>query len=504
MKKWDEYNYQKIIDASLEGDELKVVFQNGDNIILPLIKVLPIGLDPTNVTLLNYSDYELHFESNGNTIVVPWDKLRVLTDQDFAKEMALKAEENAQLVGIRLKILRERKGLRSNELAERAGVTPQTITRIEKGHTDVSFATLRKILAAMAYTLKDLANQELVFQTEKETGNFKTILKKLNKAGIDNSLVKKILPHEILERLEQTIDKIPSLLADEVSFYLSRIFGWKKNEIWKQDALEFVESPAQFAYFKTPSKGSITQIKAYSHYAYYIANIVKKAHISAPKLEYPDSIETCKEMFLQHYHAIEFENLLEFIWDLGISVIPLNDSGVFHGASWNIEDHHVIVLKQKNESHARWTFDLLHELYHVFVHLEQSNSSIVEMNELNPYDNDSQEEAEANTFANRFIFERNSEDVINKCLKIADYKIERLKWAVTETSKGENIPADFLSNSLAFWLQARGNNWWGTAQSLQKTTPSPSSIAAKILKERIAIHTIDPIDRNLLTAAIDN
>lgn len=502
MKKWDDLNYQKIKEAGLEGDEVKVTFQNGDKIVLPLIKVLPIGSGPTDVTLLDYNDYELHFNSKENSIAVPWDKLRVLTDQEFAKEMAEKAEENAQLVGTRLKSLRERKGIKSIELAERAGVTPQTITRIERGHTDVSFATLRKILAAMGYTLKDLANQELASQSE--TSSFKAMLRKLNKAGIDTLLVKKILPSEMLQRLELNIDKVPSLLADEVSFYLSRIFRWKKNEIWNQNELEFTESPAQFAYFKTPSKGNITQIKAYSHYAYYIANIVRKAHISEPKFEYPDSLETFKSLFLSHYTDIGFENLVNFTWDLGISVVPLSDSGVFHGASWNIENNHVIILKQKNESHARWIFDLLHELYHVFVHLEKPNSSVVELTELNPYDNDSQEEAEANTFANQFIFEGNSEDIIHRCLQIADYKMEYLKKAVIETSKEESIPVDFLSNYLAFRLQMSGRNWWGTAQSLQTTSPSPSSIAANILKERVAMHTIDPIDRNLLATAINN
>ncbi|WP_217601981.1 helix-turn-helix domain-containing protein [Chitinophaga sp. GbtcB8] len=504
MKKWDELNYQKIREAKLDGDELVAVFRNGDSINLPLVKVLPVGSDPVNAILITYNEYELHFDSNKDTIVVPWDRLRVLTDPDFAKEMAAKAEEHAQQVGARLKNLRERKGIKSNELAERAGVTPQTITRIEKGYTDVSFATLRKILAAMGYTLKDLANEELASERQRETSSFKTILRKLNKAGIDATLVRKILPAEILQILESKLDKIPSLLADEVSFYLNRIFGWDKNEIWKENDFEFVESPAQFAYFKTPSKGNITQIKAYSHYAYYIANIVRKANIQEPSLEYPESLEDCKEIFLQKYRTIEFENLVNFAWDLGIPVIPLNDSGIFHGASWNIDNNHVIVLKQKTESHARWTFDLLHELYHVFAHLEKPNTSIVEMSELNPYENDSPEEAEANTFSNQFIFEKNSEGLINRCLQLADYRMESLKKAVTEISEDENIPADYLANYLAFRLQLGGKNWWGTAQSFQKISPSPSSIAAKVLKERIQLQTIDPIDRNLLATAIEN
>lgn len=504
MKKWDELPYQKIKIAEVEGKELKITFDNGDTIILPFVKVLPVGFNDTDVALSDFNDYEVNLNVGDRAVDIPWDRLRVLTDPEFAKEMALKAEEHAQQVGARIKTLRERKNIKSNELAEKAGITPQTITRIEKGYTDVGFATLRKILAVMGYTLKDLANEELASEKETELNSFKTLLRKLSKAGIDATLLKKILPGDILKRLETNLHNVPSLLADEASFYISKIFGWKKREIWSEDELSFIESPAQYAFFKTPSKGNVSQIKAYSHYAYYIAKVVRKAADHEPVLEYPDSLEACRELFMLHYENIAFENLLNFVWDLGICVIPLNDSGIFHGASWNIDGQHVIILKQKTDSHARWIFDLLHELYHVFAHLEQPNTSVVEMSELNPYENDSQEEAEANTFANQFIFDKNAEEVINKCLRFADYRMELLRKAVIRISEEENIPKGFLANYLAFRLQLSGKNWWQTAQALQETEPSPSAIAVNILRKRISLNSIDPIDRNLLATALNN
>ncbi len=47
--------------------------------------------------------------------------------------------------------------MKSKELAERAGITPQSLSRIENGKHDVVFKTLQKILGAMGYALKDLA-----------------------------------------------------------------------------------------------------------------------------------------------------------------------------------------------------------------------------------------------------------------------------------------------------------------------------------------------------------
>ncbi len=38
--------------------------------------------------------------------------------------------------------------------------------------------------------------------------------------------------------------------------------------------------------------------------------------------------------------------------------------GTFHGACWRYEGRNAVVLKQTPKHEARWTFDLLHELFH--------------------------------------------------------------------------------------------------------------------------------------------
>lgn len=505
MNNWDKIEYQKIKTTTLDKGVLTVVFVNGDKVDLPLSTVLPIGIKDIDESSIINNEYDISFQSSQGEIPIPWDKIRVLTDTLFAQETAKKAEENSKLIGTRLKLLRERKNIKSLELAERAGVTPQTITRIEKGHTDVGFTTLRKLLAAMGYSLKDLANQELTTLKTETVKSFQNFLKKLSAAGIDLSLANKIIPNEIKERLNNIKENLPELIQTEIATYFSRIFGWNINDIWNRGELTVADTPVRLAYFKTPSKGNINQIKAYSHYAYYLANIVSKINTKSAKLEYPGDLEECKELFYKYYSDLTLENLLNFSWDLGVSVIPLNDQGVFHGASWNIHDKHVIVLKQKADSQARWIFDLLHELYHVFAHLEDKNTSVIEIEELNPFgNNDRPEELEANSFANQFIFGNRSEEIAKIALEKAKYSVEYLKKSVKETSELEHINPDFIANYLAFRLQASGQNWWGTANSFQITQPSPFTITSNILKERISIQTLNPIDRNLLTSAINN
>jgi transcriptional regulator with XRE-family HTH domain/Zn-dependent peptidase ImmA (M78 family) len=430
----------------------------------------------------------------------------VTTDKEFGKYLAKIAEEQSLSIGIKVKTLRNRKDISSKELAERAGITPQTISRIEQGHTDVSFATLRKILAAMGYSLKDLANQEIELEMDSPKKNFNVLLKKLNNVGIDSYLLtNKILPSNIQSALNNHKVNEPSLLLDEAASYISTIYGWSQNEIWNSPNLIVKPEPAQKAFFKKPSNSNENQVKAYSHYAFYLSKIVLKAYPIKGQNDYPNSIEEFKKQYFAINENIDLALLLEFVWNLGICILPLSDSGVFHGASWNIEGRHIIVLKQKDQSHARWIFDLLHELYHVFVHLEKEDTSVIETEELNPFsNNETIEELEANSFANQVIFDNRATDLAEKCVALAKWDIKNLSKAVIQVSKEARLRSDFLANYMAFRLSFQDENWWGSAKKLQITEPDPFSIASEFLKRRIKMEKLSPIDYNLLNAALTN
>lgn len=89
-------------------------------------------------------------------VEIPWSTIRALTDKDYSAHLAAAAAEQAKKVGLRLRALRELRHLTSKEVAERAGITLQSLSRIEHGHHDVVFTTLQRILAAMGCSLQDL------------------------------------------------------------------------------------------------------------------------------------------------------------------------------------------------------------------------------------------------------------------------------------------------------------------------------------------------------------
>ena len=101
--------------------------------------------------------YEIVVPTIDDPVEIPWSTIRVLTDQDYSAHLAAAAEEQAKRIGRRIAELRESRGLSSEELAERAGITSQSLSRIEAGRPDAVFTTLQRVLAALGCSLRDLA-----------------------------------------------------------------------------------------------------------------------------------------------------------------------------------------------------------------------------------------------------------------------------------------------------------------------------------------------------------
>lgn len=497
---WDNTKYQHIISVKEQKEYLTIGFQNGDLIEIAKQSILPSTAKDIKWEAMTFSNFDITVPTSTDDIIIPWDRVRVITDAEFSKFLVQQSGDNLVKIGIKLRQLREKHNILSKDLATRTNLTPQTISRIEKGKQDLTFGTLRKILVAMGYTLKDLEQEKVI---DEDIKSFNSLIKKLTKAGVDYKLLTtKIIPNKLQKEIEKYTEA-PDILLNEAASYVSNVYGWSVHDIWFQRDLK-MNNPANVVYYKKSVNANTNQITAYTHYANYLATIVAKS-VVVKKKDYPGSLEEFKRDYINRYKKIDLDSLLRYVWGLGICVLPLSDSGIFHGASLNIEGRHVIILKQKNASHARWIFDLLHELYHVFAHLGEKNSSIIETEEINPIsDNNSPEELEANSFANKFIFDNKADELAQKCIKTAQSKMENLKSAVKKVAEVEGYREDFIANYLAFRLDYQGQDWWAVASNLQIDNPIPKEITANYLKNKINIENLNPIDANLINSAISN
>jgi hypothetical protein len=329
------------------------------------------------------------------------------------------------------------------------------------------------------------------------------LLKRVSRAGVDPKfLTKKIIPSFLQGALYDLQKTTPELLIDEATAYISKIYGWTLGEIWGEKNLEIPGKYATLPLFKKRSSANYNLVKAYLPYAEFIASAtVKAANLKAVN-SIPETIEEFKQQ-LEHLGGLTLRALLDYSWSMGIHVIPLNDAGTFHGAAWQVNGKKVIILKQKNQSHAKWLFDLLHELMHVFNHLKDDNEIVVEFSDINPWNSDDDQETEANTFANAVILNGKAEEYVREVVRISQGKVEYLQSAVKDFAESHNLRVDSLANYLAYRLDAQGRNWWGAAETLQQKEPEAFEIAKEVFLRNVSMDKLNPIEYNLLNTALN-
>jgi len=154
---WDLPPYQRMASAAHQGNNLAIQFEDGSWATVEAARVLPPGSAGADWTAMTHDAFGIMVPTPSGEAQISWFTIRALTDRDFAAHLATAADKQARQVGLRLRELRHRRDLTSKEVARRAGITPQSLSRIEHDKHDVVFSTLQRILAAMGYSLKDLA-----------------------------------------------------------------------------------------------------------------------------------------------------------------------------------------------------------------------------------------------------------------------------------------------------------------------------------------------------------
>ena len=183
-------------------------------------------------------------------------------------------------------------------------------------------------------------------------------------------------------------------------------------------------------------------------------------------------------------------------------MLPLKDSGAFHGAFWRVEGRNVIVLKQKTTSLSRWILDLLHELWHTAQEPELAERTIVEEGDILQDRQDSPEETKATKFAEYIQLNGRKEELVEICEQEAGESIERLKKILPRVAKRENVSVGALANYMAYRLSLEGQDWWGTATNLQLDAEDPWTVARNVFLENVNLNVLNEVDRMLLLRAI--
>src|SRR6185437_1003465 len=163
--------------------------------------------------------------------------------------------------------------------------------------------------------------------------------------------------------------------------------------------------------FKLPARVRESSLGPYVMYAHYLSLLAIQATPQISPQPLSDDPRTVRSQIIEQFGEVSFETALRYVWTRGIVVLPLNDSGTFHGVCWRFKGRNVIVLKQRTRSTARWLHDLLHEYLHAARNPDLEEHPVIEEGEMSPERRNSEEEQAASSFAGDVVLDGRAEDL---------------------------------------------------------------------------------------------
>ena len=109
-----------------------------------------VGTHPSHVTLI----------TNGEPCEISWSAIRRMMDRRFRKRFAAAEIEDRYVAGGRLAALRRKKGLTAREVAKATGMSPQSLSRIERGRHDLVWLH-RAILGAIGSSMEEFVAEAI-------------------------------------------------------------------------------------------------------------------------------------------------------------------------------------------------------------------------------------------------------------------------------------------------------------------------------------------------------
>jgi len=399
---------------------------------------------------------------------------------------------------IRARIAR---GWTQKTLAQKLGLKEQQVQRYEAD--DYATASVDRVKSIA--TVLGLELDKAVLKAAART-SLDQVFGRLEDVGLHADFVEsRLIPAYVRAKLEHLEKKgtTADVLVAQIAGRISKIFGWSVDAILGKGAIGIDKLATAGVRFKLPKTADERAVSAYTVYAHYVALLALQC---TPKLKYvqiPSDPIALRTEIVHSEGSFDFESVLRFLWKRGIVILPLRDRGMFHAAYWRADGRHVIVLKQRTNSMARWLIDLLHEVCHVLSKPEERNLSVIDAEGVaRPEDDYLDEEEEATEFAGECALEGSAEKLVHAAHVRSKQNLRNLKSAVTEIAGEQHADLGLFANYMAYRLSLQGINWWGAATNLQATDESPCASTRRVFLEHADLQALNEFDREVLLQAL--
>src|SRR5262245_26699549 len=141
---WSEDGYADITAAARAGSDIEVEFANGDVVLVAASRFGVTGEFEVEPDLDEGLSVRV-VHRVGPPAVLAWTQLRSAADPAFAQELRRREMEEARRIGLRLRALREDKGLNQRDVASLAGMSAPQLSKIESGSLDLRLSTVQSL-----------------------------------------------------------------------------------------------------------------------------------------------------------------------------------------------------------------------------------------------------------------------------------------------------------------------------------------------------------------------
>ncbi len=389
-------------------------------------------------------------------------------------------------------------GLSQKDLADRLGLKEQQIQRYEASdYSTAGLARLGEVVKALGSAI------QMKMTVPASVPSPSSFFKRLKQAGVSKDLVvQRLVSPIVAAHLDADDGETVQNALLQTSATVSRVYGWSMEDLYSRNQLTMPPEAAGLARFKMPVRASESLLVGYVVYAHFLARAVLKATPQLKPSPVPTDAAEFRQLVQARYRDLNLENVLRFAWDLGVAVLPLRDSGAFHGATWREGGRNVIVLKQRTSSLCRWLNDLIHELFHAGQDPDQLEREVIEADETSQERRESPEERAATAYSGDVLLNGRAEELVELCVQAAGGRVERLKTVVPKIADREGVATDALANYMAFRLSLQGINWWGAATNLQPKDKDPWLLVRDWVLPKLDLDRLDQTERDLLTQAL--
>ena len=151
-------NADRMIIAVTPGDRgINASFADGYSGIVPFTDIPEVG-DLSNLNAVELPNpYEIILtNTRDERVELPWDFVRHYCDRTYRPRMEMTATRGRQVLGSRVRRLRETAGLTQETLAQAAGIGRITLVRLENGKHVPKLTTLKAIAHVLGKPVEDL------------------------------------------------------------------------------------------------------------------------------------------------------------------------------------------------------------------------------------------------------------------------------------------------------------------------------------------------------------